>query len=186
MRALLLAVILLAAAPRALAAPDVPGALGALISTPLDVAGDAIGGVGLITAATVSSAGDLVSLLDRNRLTAPLTRGAVSGAIQHGAFGISWLSTRSLEILRHEDIERLPPPREAYVSPARFVGRLDVALDGVRALGLAARDAASGPLLGLLRGVGARERSEALDRWRREARIRALGPEPLARQVAGR
>ena len=161
------------------AAPDPVGAGRALLATPFEVGGNLIGGAGLVGAALVATGGDAISLLDDNRVTSPLLRGIVSKSVQTLAFALAWTTTRSLELLRREDIERLPEPLSAYVGTARTAGRLDTALSGFSALGLALRDAWSGPALALTRAVGATGAASALESGRREARIRALGPDPL-------
>ncbi len=177
--AVCLAGALLLGAPRAVAGPDPAGATVALLRSPLDVAGDLFGAVGLWTASVVGLAGDGVALVDANRLTRPLLRGFASRTVHAVAWGISAGGTGALEILRHEDLERLPQTRAAYLDAAPGVGRLDTALGGFSALGLAWRDAFTGPAVGVLRATGAGEWADDVQVYRREARIRALGPEPL-------
>jgi hypothetical protein len=173
----LLALLLLPADARA--GPDLPGAGAALISTPLDVVGNAVGGVGLLAGALLGCIGDGISLLDRNRATEPLLRGALSTLVHASAYGVSGASTRSLEFLRREDVERLPEPPAAYFGAVRFAGRFDTGADGVRALELSLRDALSGPALAVLRAVGARGAGDALAHSARDARVAGLGPSPL-------
>jgi hypothetical protein len=173
-------VVLLAILPaRGQAGPDPLGAAGALADGASRTAGDWIGGAGLIGAAGLALVGDGIALLDHNRLTRPLLRGAVSAATRRVALGVSWSTTGILEALRAEDIERLPEAPETYRSAAPFVGRLDTALSGAAALGLGVGDLCSAPVLSVLRLVGAEELAGALARRRTNARIDALGPEPL-------
>ena len=162
-----------------LGTPAPLGALSLLAGTPLAVAGDAAAGAGLVGAGTVATLADAVSLADRNRWVAPVLRGAASRTLHALAYGLSWSGTSLCELLRWEDIERLPEPFSAYGGSARFVGRFDTARSGASALGLAVRDAVAGPLHFILRGAGARRWDDRVSRWRHEARVRALGPEPL-------
>ena len=161
------------------AGPDLAGAGSALVSTPLDVVGNAVGGVGLLGGALLGCVGDGISLLDRNRVTEPVLRGALSTLVHATAYGVSGASTRTLEFLRREDVERLPEQRAAYFGAVRFAGRFDTGADGVRALELAVRDAFSGPALAVLRVGGARRAGDALERSARDARVAGLGPSPL-------
>ena len=150
-----------------------------MLATPVDVAGDLVAGIGLLGASLIAAGGDAVALVDNNRWTAPLLRGSASTTLHAVAFALAWGSTRTLERMRLEDIERLPEPAAAYFDVAPFAGRFDTAASGVSALALAVDDLWSGPALGLLRAAGARDTSNALEQARLENRIRALGPEPL-------
>lgn len=174
---LLLALLAAPGVPRA--APDPLAGTAALLATPFEVSGDLLGGAGLIGAALVASVGDVVALADRNRVTEPLLRGAASRTVQTLAFALSWSTTRGLEVLRRENVERLPEPFGAYVDVAPFAGRFDTARSGAAALGLALRDTWSGPALAAAHMIGARGTANALTRGRHEARVRALGPDPL-------
>lgn len=156
-------------------APEPLAAVRALVRTPFTTTGDLVGGTGLITASLIATLGDTLRLADDNRVS----RGVASGTVRRAALVVSAASTTALEWLRWEDIERLPEAREAYVTAAPFVGRLDTALSGTSAIGLAVRDLASGPPLSLLHLVGANEAAVRLRQWQRERRIAALGPEPL-------
>ena len=167
---------------RGWAGPDPLGAVAALAQGSSRAAGDVIGGAGLVGAAGIALGGDGIALLDDNRLTRPALRGVLSGATHHAALAVSWSSTGVLEALRAEDIERLPEAIETYRSAAPFVGRLDTALSGAAALRLGVGDVCWAPVLSLLRLVGADEQASALIRRRTEARISALGPEPLLRR----
>jgi hypothetical protein len=175
---LLLALLATPDVPRA--APDPVAGTAALLATPFEVTGDLLGGAGLIGAALVAGVGDVVALADRNRVTEPLLRGAVSRTVQTLAFALSWSTTRGLELLRRQNVERLPEPFGAYVDVAPFAGRFDTARSGVAALGLALRDSWSGPTLAAAHLVGASGTADALAQGRHEARVRALGPDPLA------
>lgn len=175
----MLALVLLCTPGRSAAAPDLLGAGEALLATPFQVTGTLLGGVSLIGAALIGTAGDTVSLLDRNRVTEPVLGGIASGSIHTIAWGLQWGGTRSMELLRREDIERLPEPLAAYWDTARYAGRFDSAASGFRALGLAVNDLVAGPSLAVLRASGARGTSERLASWRRDTRIVALGPDPL-------
>jgi hypothetical protein len=159
-------------------APDLDGAIAALVSGPLAATGDALGGAGLVAAAGCGSTADVVALVDANRLTSPLLRGTASRTLLRLALGLSWTSTGLLEGLRGEDIERLPEARATYLSAAPGVGRVETLTGGIRSLGLALSDALSTPPLVILRLVGARGPAERLARRQENARIDALGPLP--------
>ena len=161
------------------ARPDPPGALVAAIDMPLRVTGSAIGGVGLIAAALLGTAGDLVRLVDGNRFTEPVFRGVLSGAVHRGALLVSSASTGVLEGLRGEDVERLPEAHATYLEADPFVGRVDTGLTGVSALALAIGDLVAWPPLVVLRLVGAEETADRLAAARDDARVSALGPSPL-------
>jgi hypothetical protein len=164
--------------PADAALPDAPAALRALLRAPGRVAGDAVGGVGLVGAATAALAGDAVSLIDDNRFSRPLLHGLASGVLKHVALALSWTATGALEGLRAEDIERLPEASPSYLEAAPGVGRLDTFASGVGALWLAVRDAVAAPPEVALHLVGARETARALQQSQSEARTRLLGPLP--------
>ena len=174
-----LAGLLLALPVYAAAGPDLPGAARALLMTPPRVAGDLLAGAGLLASSGVGLAGDSVALLDDNRLTRPLTRGVVSRALGYTAFGTAWLATRSAELLRAEDIGRLPQPAAAWVRTAFGAGRMSGAGSGLGGLWLALRDAVGGPLEALLRAGGARAAGDAVARNMSASRVRVLGPDAL-------
>lgn len=161
------------------AAPDPLGATAALARAPLVVAGDLCGAVGLASAATIALAGDALALVDDNPLTRPLLRGTASGVVYRLALATSWIGTGALEGLRGEDIERLPEAPATYLEAAPGVGRIDTLLDASGAARLAVGDLTSAPLLALLRAVGATGAAERLAQSRKEARVSALGPDPL-------
>ncbi|HKC51930.1 MAG TPA: hypothetical protein VKF60_14125 [Myxococcota bacterium] len=171
-----LALLLLAIAAPAHAAPDVGGALRALVATPFRVTGDLVGAGGLVAAAALGLCGDGISLVDANRWTEPILFGVGSGAVRHLALGLSQGATGALEGLRAEDIERLPEARAAYLENAPGVGRVDTALTGLGALRLGVEDALTGPAVFALRAVGARAAANRVTDWTRDERIRALGP----------
>jgi len=167
---------------QASAGPDPGGALRALGATPLRVSGDAIAAAGLVGAASVGLCGDGLALLDANRLTRPLLFGFFSGMVRRAALGLSQGATGAMEGLRAEDIERFPEPAPAYLDNAPGAGRLDTILTGLGSLQLALEDAASGPALAFLRGMGAKDAASAVFGWSRDERIRVLGP--LVREVS--
>ncbi len=165
-------------------APD-PGAAGsALVDSALRATGDVAGSAGLLTGAAVACAGDLVSLVDDNRLTRPVLHGLLSRPTHRVAMALSWGGTSLLEGLRGEDIERLPEAAPTYLEAAPFVGRVDTALSGAGALWLAVYDVATAPPLAGLRLLGTHGPADALERARTDARVRALGPEPLPPEEA--
>lgn len=167
------------------AAPDPLGATAALARAPLVVAGDLCGAAGLASAATIALAGDALAVVDDNPLTRPLLRGTASGLVYRLALATSWIGTGALEGLRGEDIERLPEAPATYLEAAPGVGRVDTLLDAVGAGRLAVGDLTSAPLLVLLRAVGATGTADRLARARHEARVSALGPDPLPPPAPG-
>lgn len=172
----------LPAATSPAAAPDPIAAGAAWIDSLLDGTGAALGGVGLLAASALGGLGDGVEALDRNRWTAPWVHGVASGAIQRVAFGVSYAGSALLEGLRREDIERLPEPRAAYLSAAYAAGRGWTALDGLAALWVGVGDWTAGPARAALHLAGARGAALSLERVRREAALRWLGPQPIPRQ----
>jgi len=159
--------------------PDPGGALQAAVQAPLRTLGDWIGGVGMLAATGLALSADLIHTLDHNRWTAPWLHGVASGALVRIAWGVSASSGAALELLRWEDIERLPEARATYLRAAPFVGRLDTALSGAAALRLGCGDAAFGVPIAVLRLAGLRGAADHLAQGRIEARIVALGPTAL-------
>ncbi len=165
------------AAPAPLvAAPDLDGAVDALVSTPLDSAGDAVGGAGLFAAGLLGLVGDAVALLDRNAYGGEvLLRGILSTWLGRTALAISQTSTGALEGLRAEDLESFPEPPASYLeghgSDAGV--RLDTLAAGLGAAGLALVDGVLNPLLFLTRSAGleapaaelAARQTDARDAW---------------------
>ncbi len=161
-----------------MAAPDLDAAVDALVSTPLDSAGDAIGGAGLFAAGVVGLLGDAVALLDRNAYGGELLlRGSLSTALGRAALAISQTSTGALEGLRAEDLEAFPEPPASYLelygSDAGV--RIDTLAAGVGAAALAVVDGVLNPLLFLTRGAGFEGPAAELAAWQTDARDAWLG-----------
>lgn len=161
------------------AGPDFEAAGRTLVSAPPALAGTVLGGAGLAAAATIAGLGDLASLLDAHKATRPLLRGLLSRTLHRLALATSWTMTGALEGLRSEDIERLPEARSTYLQAAPGVGRLDTLLTGAAALRLALRDLLWLPPRLAAELGGARNLAARIRQWDREARIAALGPDPL-------
>ena len=172
-----LLVVLVAAPTRA--APDAPGAAIALVRTPLRVVGDLTGGVTQLAATGVALVGDGISLIDDNRVSRPLTHGALSKTVQAAGFAVAWTGSQLLQLLRLEDIERLPEPPAAFIGTAPGAGRLDATLGGLAVLALGLRDGLLGTSEGLLRASGANDAADAVAFNLEQARVRTLGPDPL-------
>ena len=160
-------------------APDPAGAATSLIGGPLKAVGSVVGGSGMIAAAGLGLAGDVVSLVDRNPLTRRVLHGAVSRTLHGVALGISWTTSGLMQALRLVDIERLPEASATYLTAAPGVGRFDTLLGGMAALRLSVGDAVTAVPLSILRLTGAKERSEGLLKRRGDAEIHALGPTAL-------
>ena len=185
--AILPAAVSLAAAPPAAAeVPDAKGAAIALVRTPLRVAGDLTGGLTQLGATGVALLGDAVSLVDANRVTKPLLRGGLSRTIGAAAFAVAWTGSQTLQLLRFEDVERLPEPPAAFIGSARSAGRLDSTLGGLATLTLGLRDALLGTSEVLLRASGASDAADRVAHHLYEARVRTLGPDPLPTGVLTR
>ncbi len=168
------------------AGPDPLGAAGSLVRGPLRVAGDVTGGVGLCLASGVALVSDGVSFIDSNRVTRPLLHGAVSRGGYYAALGISHASTGLLELLRGEDIERLPEHRATYLAAAPGYGRWTTFATGLSALKLGVGDGLATLPLVVLHAVGAEGWATRLEQNREEARTRALGPlTPESASTAG-
>jgi len=182
----LLAVTLTAAQPAAAGAPDVKGAAIALVRTPLRVAGDLGGGLTQLAATGVALLGDVVSLVDANRVTKPLLHAGASRTVQATAFAVAWTGSQTLQLLRWEDVERLPEPPAAFIDSARTAGRLDSTLAGLATLTLGLRDALLGTSEVLLRTSGANDAADRVAQHLYEARVRTLGPDPLPTGVLAR
>jgi len=162
------------------AAPDPDGGVASLIGGPLQAAGAVVGGTGLIAAAGVGLAGDIVSLVDRNPLTRPLLRGAVSRTLQRVALGLSWTTTGVMEGLRAVNIERLPEASATYLLAGPGVGRFDTLLGGLGALRLGLSDGLIALPLATLRATGVQGLAKRLLRRQNDLQIDVLGPTPLA------
>ena len=165
----------LAATP-ARAAPDVDGALAALVDGPLNATGDLIGAAGFMTAGVTGLLGDGVALVDDNRYTGFVLRGFASGLVHRLAMLVSWTATGALEGLRGEDVERLPEAQAAYLKAAPGVGRFDTVFSGVQAVELAIEDALLNPLLFALYATGANDTGDRVAGRLEDSRDRALGP----------
>ena len=158
------------------AGPEPLRAAGSLVRGPLRVTGDLMGGVGLCLASGVALVSDGVSFIDANRVTRPVLQGAVSRGGHYAALGISHASTGLLELLRGEDIERLPEHRATYLAAAPGYGRWTTFATGLSALKLGVGDALATLPLAVLHAVGANRWATRLEQNREEQRTRALGP----------
>ena len=162
------------------AAPDVDGTLDSLIGGPLRAVGSVVGGTGMIASAGIGLAGDVASLVDRNPITRPILRGAVSRALQRVALGLSWTTSGLMEGLRAVNIERLPEASATYLMARPGVGRLDTVLGGLGALRLGISDAVTTIPLALLRVSGVQGLTKRLLQRQVDLQVQTLGPTPLA------
>jgi hypothetical protein len=180
----LLALALLAPS-HARALPDPPGAILALFDSSFAATGDLLGGSALLLAAGVGAVGDVVQVVDANRVTRPLLGGFASGGVHRLALGVSNLGTGALEGLRAGDVERLPEPAEAYLETEWAAGRFWTFADGIGALWLSVGDLLAGPARFGLRLAGARGTAERVEASRDDAAVRWLGPPPLPPAAPG-
>lgn len=149
------AALLWGASGPAFAGPDADGAVEALISTPLDPAGDAVGAVGLMSASVIGLAGDTLALLDRNRYGGEFVlRGILSRPVRRTALILSRTSTGMFEGFRAESFERFPEPTSAYVDAEDATARVDTAVAALGCAALMPLDALANPVLFLTRASG--------------------------------
>ena len=168
----------LAAAPAARAElnPDPEGAVRALLSIPLDAAGDAIGAGGLIGALVIAVDGDVVALVDDNEFTHPFLRGFASTPIRRAALGLSRLGTVALEGIRASDFSRLPVSEPPYLRPDDGGSHLRTFRLGFGAIGLIIVDSLANTGLFVTRAIGANEVEEQLARAKTYVRTAWVGP----------
>jgi hypothetical protein len=151
----LCAALLWGAGAPAFAAPDPDGAVEALISTPLDPVGNALGAVGLMSASVIGLAGDTLALLDRNRYGGEFVlRGILSTPVRRTALILSGTSTGMFEGFRAENFERFPEPAAAYLEAKDATARVDTAVAALGCAALVPLDAIANPVLFLTRASG--------------------------------
>ena len=156
--------------------PDPEGAVRALWSIPLDSAADAVAAGGLISAAIVGVAGDLVALVDHNEFTHPFLRGIASTGIRRSALGISRFATGTLEGFHNAEFSSFPESEETYLRPDGGSGHLRTFGHGVGAIGLTFVDAFSNTGLLITQTVGATDANDALIRAKTAVRTAWVGP----------
>ena len=174
--AALCAATIAASSARAEPDPDPSGAVRALWSIPFDAAGDAIGAGGLISAAVIGGAGDVVALVDHNEFTHPFLRGIASTGIRRSALGLSHFGTGALEGFRNTDFPSLPESEATYLRPDGGRGHLRTLGHGFGAAGLAIVDTLSNTGLFVVRAVGATEADAALASAQTSVRTAWVGP----------
>lgn len=151
-------------------ASDIDGAVDALISTPLDVFGDAAGALGLVASAGFGVLGDVAAVVDDNEYTRVLLRGIFSTTIHRVALGTSQMFTGGMEGLRAEDFTAFPESPGDYLDRAPVQTRIDTASTGLGALGLGVVDLMANPGLFLTRLIGMEQ--QAADIARSQANVR--------------
>jgi hypothetical protein len=170
-----LAAALMATPATTRAAPDVDGAVDALIATPFDPLGDAVGALGLLSGSVLGLGGDMIAIVDDNEYTRIVLRGLFSTTIRRGALAISQMSTGGMEGARNENFDAFPESNAGYLDPENFSGRLDSAKMGLGAAGLGVVDIIANPLLFLTRLVGLEDQSNSLVQFQTDARNNWVG-----------
>ncbi|MBW2280160.1 MAG: hypothetical protein JRG76_12470 [Deltaproteobacteria bacterium] len=157
------------------AAPDVDGAVSALIALPFDFAGNALGALGLLTAGTGGVIGDIVAVVDNNEYSSILLRGLLSTPIKRLSMGIGQLSTGGMEGLRGEDFADFPQDASTYLGKDSVMQHMGSFGDGLGAVGLIVVDTLSNTGLFLTRAVGANETAGSLEGWQDDMRDSFVG-----------
>jgi hypothetical protein len=169
------AALLLVSGP-AFAGPDPDGAVDALISTPLDPIGDAVGAAGLMTASVIGLAGDTLALLDRNPYGGEFVlRGILSRPVRRTAVVLSQTSTGMLEGFRADDFDRFPEPADTYLDAKDATARVDTAVAALGCLGLVPLDALANPALFLTRASGLTGAADAVEHFQTNKRTDWVG-----------
>ncbi len=172
--------LLLAPATGARAGADFDGAAGALIALPADFVGDVFGGLGLIGAAGLGAAGDLVSLVDDNSVTRKVLQGIGSRALGRAALAVSHTASGALEGGRAEQLAAFPEPGKLYVKRGEKVShntvqRLGTLHTGIgAAVPLAVADVVTNSALVVTRMVGS-ENADSIATWQNDFRGHMVG-----------
>ena len=157
------------------AAPDVDGAVSALIALPFDFAGNALGAVGLLTAGAGGVVGDIVAVVDNNEYSSILLRGILSTPIKRLSMGIGQMSTGGMEGLRGEDLADFPQAASMYLGKDSVMQHMGSFGQGLGATGLVVVDTLSNTGLFLTRAVGANETAGNLEGWQTDMRDSFVG-----------
>jgi hypothetical protein len=171
--------LLLAMAPgSAKAAPDVDGAVSALIALPFDAAGDLFGAAGLMIAAVGGGVGDVVAIVDNNEYSGIVLRGLLSTPIRRLSLGVSRISSGVLEGFKNNEFDRFPEPASSYLGKDSLTMHDETFGAGLGAAGLSVVDALANTGLVLTRAVGANDQAKSLAEWQDGLRDRWIGPAP--------
>ena len=167
------------------AAPDVDGAVDALISLPFDTFGNAIGATGLIFASVGGLTGDIVAIVDNNEYTSILLRGLLSTPIKRMSSSVSQLSTGAMEGMRDEDFADFPQASSIYTGSEGMMKHVSTFGTGLGATVLVVTDALSGTGLFLTRAVGANGVADDLAAWQDGVRDGCVGKATPGAAVEG-
>ncbi len=147
------------------AAPDIDGAVDALISLPYNFFGNAFGAAGLMVASVGGLSGDIVAIVDNNEYSSILLRGLLSTPIKRLSLGLSQLSTGAMEGMRDDDFADFPQASSTYTGSDGWMKHLSTFGSGLGATGLVVTDALSDTCLFLTRLVGANGVAGDLAGW---------------------
>ncbi len=179
-----LTALLLVPASGARAAADYDGAMSALISLPLDFVGDVYGGLGLMGAAVIGAAGDVLALVDDNAVTRPYLRAGFSRAFKAGALAVSHTASGALEGGRGQQLAAFPEPATRYLKRGGKIShkteaRLGTLQAGFSAAGpLAIADVLTNTALVFTRLMGSEE-ADSLATWQSDFRGHMIGKTEL-------
>ncbi len=157
------------------AAPDIDGAVDALISLPYNFFGNAIGAAGLIFASVGGLTGDIVAIVDNNEYSSILLRGLLSTPIKRLSLGLSQLSTGAMEGMRDDDFADFPQPSSAYTGSEGMMKHGSTFVTGLGAAVLIVTDGVLNVGLFLTRAVGANDLAGDLAGWQDDVRDDCVG-----------
>ena len=157
------------------AAPDVDGAVSALIALPFDFFGNALGALGLLTAGAGGIVGDIVAVVDNNEYSSILLRGIISTPIKRLSMGIGQMSTGGMEGLRGEDFADFPQDASTYLGKDSVMQHMGSFGHGLGATGMVVVDTLSNTGLFLTRAVGANAMAGDLEGWQTDMRDSWVG-----------
>ena len=158
------------------AAPDVDGAVDALIATPYNVIGDWGASFGLVSASVGGALGDVLALVDDNEYSRVLLRGIFSKMTYRLSQTVSYTFTGMLEGARSENFAAFPESDQMYGGDTGGVeARMRTLTKGLGAAVLGLADGAVGIPLAIMRGFGEERTARKLSSWQREMRDKLVG-----------
>ncbi len=176
--------LLLVPASGALAAGDYDGAVSAMVALPLDLVGDIYGGIGLMGAAVIGGAGDILALVDDNSLTRPYMRAGFSRSFKAGALAVSHTASGALEGGRGQQLVAYPEPAKRYLNRGGKISHNTEARLGTlqagfsAALPLAVADLLTNTALIFTRAMGSEE-ADSIAAWKSDFRGHMVGKTEL-------
>jgi hypothetical protein len=160
------AALALSVAPaRVEAAPDIDGAVDALISLPYDAFGNAFGAMGLLVGSVGGVAGDIVAVIDNNEYSSILLRGLLSTPIKRLSSSISQLSTGAMEGMRDQDFNDFPQAGSVYTGSDGITKHFSTFGHGLGATGLIVVDTLGNTGRFLTHLVGLNDMANDMSGW---------------------